>query len=64
MRIDILTLFPEMFAPLQTSLIGKAVENQSFELNIIDISLMPSFSAVAARQSPASSVKPVFKPVA
>ncbi|MGN1227856.1 MAG: tRNA (guanosine(37)-N1)-methyltransferase TrmD [Christensenellales bacterium] len=37
MRIDILTLFPEMFAPLQTSLIGKAVENQSFELNIIDI---------------------------
>lgn len=37
MRIDILTLFPEMFAPLKTSLIGKAVEKQSFELNIIDI---------------------------
>lgn len=37
MRIDILTLFPEMFAPLQTSLIGKAVEKESIKINIIDI---------------------------
>ncbi len=37
MRIDILTLFPEMFAPLKTSLIGKAVEKQSVEINVIDI---------------------------
>lgn len=37
MKIDILTLFPEMFAPLKTSLIGKAVEKQSVEINVIDI---------------------------
>lgn len=37
MKIDILTLFPEMFAPLQTSLIGKAVENNFVEINIINI---------------------------
>lgn len=37
MRIDILTIFPEMFAPLQTSLIGKATEKQLVEINIINI---------------------------
>lgn len=37
MRIDILTLFPEMFAPLQTSLLGKATENNLIEINIINI---------------------------
>lgn len=37
MRIDILTLFPEMFAPFKTSLIGKAVQNNALQINIIDI---------------------------
>ena len=37
MRIDILTLFPEMFAPLQTSIIGKAVEKGLVEINLINI---------------------------
>lgn len=37
MRIDILTIFPEMFAPLQTSLIGKATEKQLVEINIVNI---------------------------
>jgi len=37
MKIDILTLFPEMFAPLKTSLIGKAVSSNKVEINIIDI---------------------------
>ncbi len=36
MKIDIFTLFPEMFAPLKCSLIGKAVENNLIDLNIID----------------------------
>ena len=36
-KIDILTLFPEMFAPLLTSMIGKAVEAGTIALNIIDI---------------------------
>ena len=36
MRIDILTLFPEMFSSLNSSLIGKARENNKLEINIID----------------------------
>ncbi|MEG1581607.1 MAG: tRNA (guanosine(37)-N1)-methyltransferase TrmD [Clostridia bacterium] len=37
MRIDILTLFPEMFSPLKTSLLGKAIEKEILQINIIDI---------------------------
>lgn len=37
MRIDILTLFPEMFAPLQESIIKRAVQNNKIEINIINI---------------------------
>lgn len=37
MRIDILTLFPEMFEPLKTSILGRAVEKKLFELNLINI---------------------------
>lgn len=37
MRIDILTLFPEMFVPLKSSMIGRALDNNLFELNLIDI---------------------------
>ena len=33
MRIDILTLFPEMFAPLELSIVGKAREKGILELN-------------------------------
>lgn len=37
MRIDILTLFPEMFDSLKTSIIGKAIESRAIELNTINI---------------------------
>ena len=37
MRIDILTLFPEMFAPLHESIIKRAVEDGKVEINIINI---------------------------
>ncbi len=37
MRIDILTLFPEMFTPLYTSIIGRAQAKGIFEMNIINI---------------------------
>ncbi len=37
MRIDILTLFPEMFTPLSTSIIGRAVSNNKLEINVCDI---------------------------
>ena len=37
MTIDILTLFPEMFEPLKTSLIGKAVENDALKINLHNI---------------------------
>ena len=36
MRIDILTLFPEMFLPLNTSIIGRAQENGLLEINYIN----------------------------
>lgn len=37
MKIDILTLFPEMFSPLKASIIGRAIDNGKIEINIIDI---------------------------
>lgn len=37
MKIDILTLFPEMFEPLKESILGRALEKKLFELNLINI---------------------------
>ena len=37
MRIDILTLFPEMFVPLRESIIGRAKDSGKVEIEIIDI---------------------------
>ena len=37
MRIDILTLFPEMFAPLKESIIGRATESGKVQIEITDI---------------------------
>ena len=37
MKIDILTLFPEMFTPLKTSIIGRAVESGKLDINVVDI---------------------------
>ena len=37
MKIDILTLFPEMFTPLKTSIIGRAVDSGKLQIEITDI---------------------------
>jgi len=37
MKIDILTLFPEMFESLKESILGRALEKDLFELNLINI---------------------------
>ena len=37
MRVDILTLFPEMFAPLKESIIGRATESGKVQIVITDI---------------------------
>lgn len=37
MRFDVLTLFPEMYEPLKTSILGKAQEMKKIEINIINI---------------------------
>ena len=37
MKIDILTLFPEMFTPLQTSIIGRAQDGGKLEIKVHDI---------------------------
>lgn len=37
MRIDILTLFPEMFTPLFSSIMGRATKDNKLEINVINI---------------------------
>lgn len=37
MKIDILTLFPQMFAPVKESIIKRAVDKKLLEINVIDI---------------------------
>lgn len=37
MKFDILTLFPEMFESLKQSIIGKAIEKQLIQINLINI---------------------------
>lgn len=37
MKIDILTLFPEAFAPLKTSILGRAEDDGKLEINLINI---------------------------
>lgn len=37
MRFDVLTLFPEMFEPLKYSVIGKAIEKNIIDINLINI---------------------------
>lgn len=37
MRIDVLTLFPEMFAPLKTSIVGRASDSGKIQINVVDI---------------------------
>jgi len=36
-KIDILTLFPEAFVPLKTSILGRAEENGLLEINVLNI---------------------------
>ena len=37
MKFDVLTLFPEMFEPLNQSIIGRAVKEKLIEINLINI---------------------------
>ena len=37
MKINILTIFPDMFAPLRMSMLGRAIDNGIIELDITDI---------------------------
>jgi len=37
MKIDVLTLFPEMFAPVMGSMLGKAQDNGIIDINLINI---------------------------
>lgn len=37
MRFDVLTLFPEMFEPMKQSIIGRALEKNLLELNLVNI---------------------------
>ncbi len=37
MKIDVLTLFPNMFEPIKQSIIGRAIESNIIDINLIDI---------------------------
>lgn len=37
MKIDILTLFPEMFAPMRESILGRAQKQNKLEINVINL---------------------------
>ena len=37
MKFDVLTLFPEMFEPVKQSILGKAVEKELININLINI---------------------------
>ena len=37
MKFDVLTLFPEMFKPMEESIIGRAKENKQIDINLINI---------------------------
>ena len=37
MKFDVLTLFPEMFASMQTSVIGRAIQKRIIEMNLVNI---------------------------
>lgn len=37
MKIDILTLFPDMFVPIKQSIIGKAVEKKVIDINLVNM---------------------------
>ena len=37
MKFDILTLFPEMFEGIKYSIIGKAIEKEIIDINIVNI---------------------------
>ena len=36
MRIDVLTLFPEMFAPMEQSMMKRAIEKEKISFDTID----------------------------
>ncbi len=37
MKFDVLTLFPEMFTPLNESIIGRSMKNNHIKINILNI---------------------------
>lgn len=37
MKINILTIFPEMFSSLESSMLGRAIDNGIIEVNLVDI---------------------------
>ena len=36
MKINVLTLFPDMFTPLQVSMLGRGLEDKKWDLNLVN----------------------------
>ena len=43
MRIDVLTLFPEMFSALDHSILGRATRKGLLDINVVNIRSKPKF---------------------
>ena len=70
MKIDILTLFPEMFAPLKESIINRAVENNLIQINLVNIRDFASFPHFKCDDEPfgggagmVMTCEPIFKAI-
>ena len=37
MKFDVLTLFPEMFEPIKQSILGKEIEKELININLVNI---------------------------
>ena len=37
MQFDVLTLFPEMFAPIKESIIGRATKSKILDINLVNM---------------------------
>ena len=48
MRIDVLSLFPDMFTPLTQSIIGKALERELLQFNVVDFVTTATTSTITS----------------
>lgn len=46
MKINVLTLFPDMFTPLQVSMLGRGLEDKKWKLNLVNFRNLLQMSTI------------------